>query len=161
DVVEVKDGYGRNYLLPQRFAIPWSKGGEKQITLIKRARSAREIRDLGHANEVRARLEGLKVSLTARAGAGGRLFGSVTTGEVVGTGWSAGEPVTCSARAATSGLSSPAISTSRPRSKRQSPLPAMSEATSDTVYGNRSAGSARRYPATCSKYDRMLSSVCP
>ena len=57
DVVEVKDGYGRNYLLPQAFAIRWSKGAEKQITLIKRARSAREIRDLGHANEVRDRLD--------------------------------------------------------------------------------------------------------
>ena len=43
DVVEVKDGYGRNYLLPQRFAIPWTRGAEKQIVLIKRARSAREI----------------------------------------------------------------------------------------------------------------------
>jgi large subunit ribosomal protein L9 len=92
DVVEVKDGYGRNYLLPQGFAIPWSRGGEKQITLIKRARSAREIRDLGHANEVRTRLEGLKVNLTARAGTGGRLFGSVTTAEVVAAVKSAGGP---------------------------------------------------------------------
>ncbi len=92
DVLEVKDGYGRNYLLPQGFAIPWTRGGEKQITLIKRARSAREIRDLGHANEVRTRLEGLKVSLTARAGTGGRLFGSVTTAEVVAAVRSAGGP---------------------------------------------------------------------
>jgi large subunit ribosomal protein L9 len=92
DVVEVKDGYGRNYLLPQGFAIPWSRGAEKQITLIKRARSAREIRDLGHANEVRAQLEGLKVSLSARAGSGGRLFGSITTGEVVSAVRSAGGP---------------------------------------------------------------------
>jgi large subunit ribosomal protein L9 len=61
DIVEVKDGYGRNYLLPQGFAIPWSKGGEKQIVTIKRARGAREIRDLGHANEVKAQLEGLTV----------------------------------------------------------------------------------------------------
>src|SRR2546430_15337449 len=92
DVVEVKDGFGRNYLLPQGFAIPWTKGAEKQITLIKRARSAREIRDLGHANEVKSQLEGLKVSLTARAGTGGRLFGSITTGEVVTAGRWAGGP---------------------------------------------------------------------
>ena len=92
DVVEVKDGFGRNYLLPQGFAIPWSKGAEKQITLIKRARSAREIRDLGHANEVRTQLESLKVSLSARAGAGGRLFGSVTPTEVVAAVRSAGGP---------------------------------------------------------------------
>jgi len=92
DVVEVKDGYGRNYLLPQGFAIRWSKGGEKQITLIKRARSAREIRDLGHANEVKDRLEKLTVRLSARAGSGGRLFGSITTGEVVTAVKSAGGP---------------------------------------------------------------------
>ena len=92
DVVEVKDGYGRNYLLPQAFAIPWTRGAEKQITVIKRARSAREIRDLGHANEVKSQLEGLKVSLTARAGTGGRLFGSITTGEVVTAVRSAGGP---------------------------------------------------------------------
>jgi large subunit ribosomal protein L9 len=92
DIVEVKDGYGRNYLLPQGFAIPWTKGAEKQITLIKRARSAREIRDLGHANEVRAQLEGLKVNLTARSGSGGRLFGSVTPAEVVAAVRSAGGP---------------------------------------------------------------------
>jgi large subunit ribosomal protein L9 len=92
DVVEVKDGFGRNYLLPQGFAIPWTKGAEKQITLIKRARSAREIRDLGHANEVRTQLESLKVSLSARAGSGGRLFGSVTPAEVVAAVRSAGGP---------------------------------------------------------------------
>src|SRR5439155_22090088 len=82
DVVEVKDGYGRNYLLPQGFAILWSRGAEKQIVLIKRARSAREIRDLGHANEIKGQLENLKVRLSARAGTGGRLFGSITTSEV-------------------------------------------------------------------------------
>lgn len=92
DVVEVKDGYGRNYLLPQGFAMPWSRGAEKQITLIKRARAAREIRDLGEANEVKARLEGLRVQLSARAGQGGRLFGSVTPAEVVAAVVAAGGP---------------------------------------------------------------------
>jgi len=92
DVVEVKDGFGRNYLLPQGFAIPWTKGAEKQIALIKRARSTREIRDLGHANEVRTQLESLKVNLSARAGDGGRLFGSVTPAEVVAAVRSAGGP---------------------------------------------------------------------
>ena len=92
DIVEVKDGYGRNYLLPQGFAIAWTKGAEKQVTLIKRARSAREIRDLDHANEVKAQLEGLKVNLKARAGDGGRLFGSVTPGEIVDAVKAAGGP---------------------------------------------------------------------
>jgi large subunit ribosomal protein L9 len=92
DILEVKDGYGRNYLLPQGFAIPWTKGGEKQVTTIKRARSAREIRDLGHANEVKEQLASLKVSLPARAGSGGRLFGSVTPAEVAQAVRTAGGP---------------------------------------------------------------------
>ena len=92
DIVEVKDGYGRNYLLPQGFAIPWSRGGEKQIVTIKRARSAREIRDLGHANEVKAQLEGLTVKLSVRAGSEGRLYGSVTPAEVVEAVQKAGGP---------------------------------------------------------------------
>jgi large subunit ribosomal protein L9 len=92
DIVEVRDGYGRNYLLPQGFAIAWTRGGEKQVTSIKRARSAREIRDLGHAKEIKNRLEALKVSLSARAGRGGRLFGSVTPTEVQQAVKAAGGP---------------------------------------------------------------------
>ena len=92
DVVEVKDGYGRNYLLPQGFAIPWTKGAEKQIVVIKRARGAREIRDLGHANEVKGQLENLTVKLAVRAGEGGRLYGSVTPAEVVDAVKAAGGP---------------------------------------------------------------------
>lgn len=92
DVLEVKDGYGRNFLLPQGFAIRWSKGAEKQVTVIRRARGAREIRDLGHANEVKTQLEGLKVGLSVRAGDGGRLFGSVTPAEVVEAVTAAGGP---------------------------------------------------------------------
>ena len=93
DIVEVKNGYGRNYLLPQGFAIAWTKGAEKQVTVIKRARGAREIRDLDHANEVKAQLEGLKVNLKVRAGDGGRLFGSVTPAEIVDAVKAAGGPV--------------------------------------------------------------------
>jgi large subunit ribosomal protein L9 len=93
DIVEVKDGFGRNYLLPQGFAMAWTKGAEKQVTSIKRARAAREIRDLGHANEVKGQLEGLKVTLSARAGQGGRLFGSVTATEVADAVKAAGGPV--------------------------------------------------------------------
>lgn len=92
DIVEVKDGFGRNYLLPQGFAILWTKGAEKQVESIKRARGAREVRDLGHANEIKAQLEGLKVTLSARAGQGGRLFGSVTANEVAEAVKTAGGP---------------------------------------------------------------------
>ena len=92
DIVEVKNGYGRNYLLPQGFAIQWSKGAEKQVTVIRRARDAREIRDLGQANEVKGQLEGLKVTMTARSGSGGRLFGSITPTEIVDAVKAAGGP---------------------------------------------------------------------
>ena len=93
DVVEVKNGYGRNYLLPQGFAIQWTKGAEKQVTVIKRARDAREIRDLGQANEVKEQLSGLKVTLQARSGNGGRLFGSITPAEIADAVKAAGGPM--------------------------------------------------------------------
>src|SRR5437762_6524878 len=92
DVVEVKDGYGRNYLLPQGNAIPWTKGAEKQIAQIKRARSAREIRDLGHATEVKTALQAKAYTLSARAGDAGRLFGSITAAEIAAAVSAAGGP---------------------------------------------------------------------
>jgi large subunit ribosomal protein L9 len=93
DIVEVADGYGRNYLVPRGAAINWSKGAEKQITQIKRAQDAREIRGMDHAQEVKAQLEGLKVTLNARAGDGGKLFGSVTQADVVSALKAAGGPL--------------------------------------------------------------------
>jgi large subunit ribosomal protein L9 len=82
DVVEVKDGYGRNYLLPRGLAVSWTKGGEKQVASIRKARRAREIASIEEAQQVRAELESKPVRLTARAGSNGRLFGAVTPGDV-------------------------------------------------------------------------------
>jgi large subunit ribosomal protein L9 len=82
DVVEVKDGYGRNFLMPKGLGTPWTRGGEKQVTQIKRARNKREVRDRDHALEIKATLESAAVVLTARAGDEGRLFGSVTVGDI-------------------------------------------------------------------------------
>jgi len=93
DIVEVADGYGRNFLVPRGAAITWTKGAEKQITQIKRARDAREIRDLGHAGEIKAELEKLTVRLGARAGEGGRLFGSITVADVATAVKDAGGPL--------------------------------------------------------------------
>ena len=92
DVVDVRDGYGRNYLVPRGYAIKWTRGGEKQIEGIKRSRDTREIRGLEHAQEVRAELEGLSVELGVRAGESGRLFGAVTAADVVGAIKKAGGP---------------------------------------------------------------------
>jgi large subunit ribosomal protein L9 len=94
DIVEVKDGYGRNYLLPRRLAIQASRGAEKQVATIRRAQEGRRIRDLDHAKEVKAVLEGLdSVRLTAKAAGGsGKLFGSVTPADVVSAIRAAGGP---------------------------------------------------------------------
>jgi large subunit ribosomal protein L9 len=82
DVVDVKNGYGRNFLIPQGFAVPWTRGGEKQIDSIKAARTAREHATLEEAQDLKARLQATTVKLTVKAGAGGRLFGSVKTSDV-------------------------------------------------------------------------------
>jgi large subunit ribosomal protein L9 len=82
DVVTVKDGFARNFLLPRGNAIAWSVGGEKQIQSIRRARSAREIRDIDHAKEIKAKLESSAVTAKVKVGAKGVLFGSVTDKDV-------------------------------------------------------------------------------
>src|SRR2546429_3615275 len=84
DVVEVKDGYGRNYLLPRGLAIVSTKGAEKNVRTIRRAQDARRVRDLDHAKELKGIIEGLTVTLKAKAAAGpGKLFGSGTPADVV------------------------------------------------------------------------------
>ena len=93
DIIEVRDGYGRNFLLPQNKAIVATKGAEKQVATIKRAQLAREIRGTEHANEVKQALEKLKVSITARTtGDGSKLFGSITSVDVAAAIRSAGGP---------------------------------------------------------------------
>ena len=93
DVVEVKDGYGRNYLVPRGLAIVWTRGGEKTIESIKKARESRAVRDADHAAEVKARLEGSTFQVKVRAGEGGRLFGAVTTGDIASAIAAAGAEV--------------------------------------------------------------------
>jgi large subunit ribosomal protein L9 len=92
EIVEVKDGYGRNYLIPRGFAMPWSRGAEKQIESIRKARSAREIASIEQAEAVRGELERLKVRLRTRAGDSGRLFGAVTPADIAGAVKAAGGP---------------------------------------------------------------------
>ena len=82
DVGDVKNGFARNYLVPQGFAVAWTRGGEKQIEQIKAARVAREHATLDEAQALKAALENTKVTLVVKAGEGGRLFGSVKTTDV-------------------------------------------------------------------------------
>ena len=92
DVVDVRDGYARNYLVPRGLAIRWTKGGEKDVEQIRRGRRIREIATIEQANEVKARLEGVKVQLKTRAGDAGRLFGSVTPADIASAIKDAGGP---------------------------------------------------------------------
>jgi large subunit ribosomal protein L9 len=94
DTVEVKDGYGRNFLLPRGLAIPATKGAERQVEGIRRARETKTVRGIEHANELKTALEGLgTVELPARtASDSGKLFGSVTAADVVGAIKKAGGP---------------------------------------------------------------------
>lgn len=94
DLVEVKDGYARNFLLPQDKAIRATRGAEKQVAAMRRAQQARQIRDLDHAREVADTLTGLgTVPVSAKAARGGRkLFGSVTSSDVAAAVQSAGGP---------------------------------------------------------------------
>ena len=92
DVVEVKDGYGRNYLVPRGLGIRWTRGGEKQIDSIKQARNVRDVRDRGQADEIKRKLEAEPINLPVRAGAGGRLFGAVTVADIVAAVQAAGAP---------------------------------------------------------------------
>ncbi|MGD6980146.1 MULTISPECIES: 50S ribosomal protein L9 [Citricoccus] len=82
DVVDVKNGYARNYLLPRGFATLWTKGGEKQVESIKTARETRAVKSLEEAQALAAKLQGTPVKLEVTAGEGGRLFGAVKAADV-------------------------------------------------------------------------------
>jgi large subunit ribosomal protein L9 len=92
DTVEVKGGYGRNYLLPRGLAIAATRGAEKQVESLRRARAAREVKSLEEAQAQAAQLAKLTVTLPARSGAGGRLFGRITTADIAAAVTAAGGP---------------------------------------------------------------------
>jgi large subunit ribosomal protein L9 len=85
DTVEVKDGYGRNFLLPRGLAIVASRGAQKQVEDIRRGRESKQVRDREHADEIKTAIEALgTVALSVKtAGNSGKLFGSVTSGDIV------------------------------------------------------------------------------
>jgi len=82
DVVDVKNGYARNYLVPHGYAVSWTRGGQKQVEQIKSARTSREHATIEEAQHIKTVLETNRVKIAAKVGAGGRLFGSVTTSDI-------------------------------------------------------------------------------
>jgi len=92
DVVDVKDGYARNFLLPRRFGTPWTSGGQKQVDAITKARATRAIHDLDEAKQMKGQLESKAITLAAKAGNAGRLFGAISGGDVADAVKAAGGP---------------------------------------------------------------------
>jgi len=82
DLLTVADGYARNYLVPRGLALQATKGAIKQAEAMRRNREAREARDRAGAQELAARLTGAALRVPARAGEGGKLFGSVTAADI-------------------------------------------------------------------------------
>jgi large subunit ribosomal protein L9 len=83
DLIEVTDGYARNYLVPRGLAIKATKGVVQQSEAMRRNRQARDARDREAAQALADQLTGQQIEVRARAGEGGRLFGSVTAADVV------------------------------------------------------------------------------
>lgn len=82
DVVEVADGYGRNFLVPRGLAMVATAGAERQAEAMRRSRQQRDTADKAAAEEIARILVPAVVTVAARAGAEGKLFGSVTTADV-------------------------------------------------------------------------------
>lgn len=82
EVVTVKDGYGRNFLIPRGYAVAWTKGAQRQIDQIAESNRKRATQDLEAARETRDALEAAVLEVAKTAGANGRLFGAVTTADV-------------------------------------------------------------------------------
>ena len=82
DVLDVADGYARNFLVPRGLAMAASKGALAQAESMRRARAVRDARDREAAEEIATKLTPMTITIPARAGAEGRLFGSVTSADV-------------------------------------------------------------------------------
>ena len=83
DLVDVADGYARNYLVPRGLAMKATRGVVQQAEAMRRNRDAREVRDRQAAEALVPQLAAKRIEVKARAGEGGKLFGSVTTTDIV------------------------------------------------------------------------------
>ncbi|WP_457254480.1 50S ribosomal protein L9 [Pedococcus sp. P5_B7] len=92
DVVDVKDGYARNFLFRRGLATAWTKGGQKQVDSINKGREVRAINSLEEAKSIKGNLENKAVKVAAHAGASGRLFGAVSTADIAAAVKAAGGP---------------------------------------------------------------------
>ena len=82
EMIEVAEGYARNYLLPRKLAVPATADAMNTMRLQEKAKKAEEARQKAEAQAMAEKLKGVVVKLTAKAGANGKLFGAVTSKEV-------------------------------------------------------------------------------
>ena len=92
DVVDVKDGYARNFLFRRGLATAWTKGGQKQVDAINKGREVRAVKTLEEAQSIKGNLEAKAVKVEAHAGQSGRLFGAVSTADIAAAVKAAGGP---------------------------------------------------------------------
>ena len=92
DVVDVKDGYARNFLFRRGLATAWTKGGQKQVDSIAKGRETRAVKSLEEAKSIKGNLENGSVKVVAHAGQSGRLFGAVSPADVADAVKAAGGP---------------------------------------------------------------------
>ncbi|MEO6145039.1 MAG: 50S ribosomal protein L9 [Dermatophilaceae bacterium] len=92
DVVDVKDGYARNFLMRRGLATGWTKGFEKQVAAIQKGREIREVQSMDEAKGLKGQLEAKSIKVAAKAGKSGRLFGAVTQGDVADAVKASGGP---------------------------------------------------------------------
>lgn len=82
DVVSVKNGHGRNYLIPQKLAIVANKGNRARLEDMKKQEASREAKMLGHYEQIAASLKDIVLKIGAKAGTTGKIFGSVTNAQL-------------------------------------------------------------------------------
>ncbi len=82
DVVEVKNGYGRNYLIPQGFAVLATPSAKKVLNETLKQRAFKEKKEIEDAEKVASKISGFEIKITVKAGAGGKLFGSISNADV-------------------------------------------------------------------------------
>jgi large subunit ribosomal protein L9 len=82
DQVRVRAGYARNFLFPQKLAIPLTAANRKQTEALKKARALREVKELDGAKELATKIEGTRVAFAVKTGEGGRMFGAITAADL-------------------------------------------------------------------------------
>ena len=83
DVVKVRSGYARNYLIPQKKAVRFNEADQKRLDALKQARAIRESDELQKAQEFATKLKNVSIAVAVKTGVGGKLFGSVTVNHIL------------------------------------------------------------------------------